>query len=418
MTTPDCSAFEYCSFVPEPCTDTRTKRQLQALSYEAAARPLLFHQGLPGYKSTPLYELRALARELDLARIWVKDESTRFGCNAFKALGASFAVAGCLSRRLGEDMCSYGTLTDEHTRRTLGDLTFVTATDGNHGRGVAWAAARLGHKARVLLPKGSARARLDNIRREGAHAVVTDLNYDDTVRLAAQMAEQNGWILVQDTSWPGYETVPMDIMRGYTTLAREIVLQLGTRTPPSHIFLQAGVGSFAAAMAVCLLSAWSDTTMRVFIVEPAAASCLYRTAKASDGTLHKVTGPMDSMMAGLCCGEPSMQAWELLRHTVHGFLTCADDAAALGMRLLAHPLDEDAAIVSGESGAVTTGVLYALMHDADKKVLRKALHLDASSRVLLVSTEGNTDPDNYEHVVGLPDISSLHEKFLRRRSAH
>ena len=399
MATPDCSAFEYCSFVPEPCPDARTKTLLQSLSYEAAARPLLFHQGLPGYKSTPLYELRALARELGLARIWIKDESARFGCNAFKALGASYALAGCLSRRLGEDLCSYGTLTDEHIRRSLGDLTFVTATDGNHGRGVAWAASLLGHKARVLLPKGSARARLDNIRREGAHAVVTDLNYDDTVRLAAQMAEQNGWILVQDTSWPGYETVPMDIMRGYTTLAREIVLQLGTLTPPSHIFLQAGVGSFAAAMAVCLLSAWSGTTIRVFIVEPAAADCLCRTARAADGALHSVPGPMDSMMAGLCCGEPCTVSWPILQRGAAAFVSCGDEYAARGMRLLGRPEPGDPAIVSGESGAVGVGVLAAILCEEGLEDLRWTLGLNENSRVLCISTEGDTDRENYRRVL-------------------
>ncbi|MDO5537188.1 MAG: diaminopropionate ammonia-lyase [Desulfovibrionaceae bacterium] len=375
---------------------------LAALDFASAAAPAAFHRTLPEYAPTPLRSLTALAASLGLAGLHVKDESFRFGLNAFKALGGSFAAARVLAGRLGlaGQAFTFADVAGPAARARLGQLTFVTATDGNHGRGVAWAARVLGHRAVVYLPEGSAASRVENVRREGAEAAVTDLNYDATVALAERRAAENGWILVQDTSWPGYEAVPLDIMRGYTTIAAEIVPELAA-TPPTHVFLQAGVGSFAAAMAACLKSVWPD--LSVIVVEPDRADCLFRTAKAGDGSLHVVEGRMDSMMAGLCCGVPSMQAWAVLERTAGAFISCSDDYSAQGMRALAAPPAGDAAIVSGESGAVTCGVVRALMTDPGLSGIRDELGLDASARVLLVSTEGDTDPENYARVLAGAD---------------
>lgn len=285
-----------------------------------------FHSGLPGYAPTPLVSLDGLAHSLGVSKIWIKDESKRFGLNAFKALGGSYAMARCLSEKLGKPLeeMSFEELCAPAARRALGDITFVTATDGNHGRGVAWAARLLGQKAVVYMPKGSAAERLENIRAQGAQAEITEYNYDDAVRLANRMAEEHGWILIQDTAWPGYEEIPAHIMQGYTTLAAETLQQLEEQGAerPTHLFLQAGVGSFAGAALGFFTSVWGEERPVTAIVEPDRADCLFRTAQADDGALHFVTGDMDSMMAGLCCGEPCTISWKIIDAYADAFLSC------------------------------------------------------------------------------------------------
>ncbi len=223
------------------------------VSPEAAGSAAAFHRGLPGYAPTPLEDLPALARSLGVEQILVKNESKRFGLNAFKGLGGSYAMAGRLCRDFGLELNenTFAQLRAPAFRDRLREITFVTATDGNHGRGVAWAAQVFGCRAVVYLPKGSARERLDNILALGAEAEITDLNYDDAVRFAGEMARKNGWVLIQDTAWPGYEDIPADVMRGYTTLAREIERQRTERgwEVPTHLFLLVGVRSFPGAMA-------------------------------------------------------------------------------------------------------------------------------------------------------------------------
>lgn len=370
---------------------------------EAVERAMAFHRTIPGYQPTPLVSLPALARELGVDKLWVKDESKRFGLNAFKALGGSYAIARWMGERLGltGDQLTFPALTAPEARERLGAVTFVTATDGNHGRGVAWAARELGQQAVVYLPKGSARERLENIRALGAQAEITDLSYDDAVRLAARKGEEHGWVLIQDTAWPGYEEIPGWIMEGYTTLAGEIFDQLAQagEEPPTHLFLQAGVGSFAASVLGSALCWWGKGCPVTVIVEPDQADCLYRTAKAADGQMHPVTGEMHSMMAGLCCGEPCTLAWDILGPCADAFLSCSDDYAALGMRLLGKPRGSDPAIVSGESGAVGVGVLAGILHEEALHDLCWTLGLDERSRVLCISTEGDTDRTNYQKIL-------------------
>ena len=360
-----------------------------------------FHAGIPSYEPTPLVSLPALSRELGLAAVWVKDESKRFSLNSFKALGGSYAIAKNLCEKfalpLGKE--TFALLRSEKYAPLLRGETFITATDGNHGRGVAWTAKMLGCRAIVYLPEGTAAERLENIRALGARAEITALRYDDTVRFASSEAAKNGFTLVQDTSWPGYEDIPATIMQGYTTLAHETARSLGYDIP-THLFLQAGVGSMAGAIAGYFSSFWGKNAPKIVVVEPDKADCLFKTAAANDGKLHAVTGKMDSMMAGLCCGEPCTLGWEILKSRAAAFVSCSDEYAARGMRLLARPLGDDAAIESGESGAVTAGVLAALMTDADKAATREKLGLDARSRVLLISTEGATDRANYARVCG------------------
>lgn len=362
---------------------------------EQAAQARAYHRSFPQYAQTPLVSLPAMAARLGVGGIFVKDESKRFGLNAFKVLGGSYAIGRHIAARAGlaAEKMDYATLTGEAMRPLLRDTTFFTATDGNHGRGVAWTARELGCRAVVRMPKGTVQSRVENIRALGAEVTVENLNYDGCVRLAAQQAEETpGSVVVQDTAWPGYERIPLHIMQGYLTMALEADEQLDA--PPTHILLQAGVGSMAAAVAAYFAQAYPQNPPKIILVEPTAADCFFRSA--ANGEITAVTGEMRTMMAGLACGEPSPIAWDILKGLTTAYLSCEDAAAARGMRVLARPLAGDKAIVSGESGASTLGAL--LDAAADEKA-REALGLDGNARVLLFSTEGDTDPVNYRRVM-------------------
>ena len=334
-----------------------------------------------------------------VGEIYVKDESYRFGLNAFKVLGGSYAMGHYLADRLGKPMeeVDYRFLTSETSRKALGDITFVTATDGNHGRGVAWTARQLRQKSVVYMPEGSAQERLDNIRAEGADASITNLNYDDAVRLANRQAEEKGWIMVQDTAWEGYESIPRWIMQGYGTMGLEAYGQLPEK--PTHIFLQAGVGSMAGAITGLFSSLYGAEKPMIVIVEPNAADCLFRTARAHDGKLHPVTGSMRTIMAGLACGEPCSIGWQVLKDYADFFISCPDYAAAQGMRILGNPTGQDQRVISGESGAAAFGAVSEILRDPTLHSLKEQLRLDQDSRLLFFSTEGATDRENYRHIV-------------------
>jgi len=382
-----------CRRGPERTTD------LTFLSLPEAEKVQRFHASFPVYKETPLVSLQHTAAALGLAGLQVKDESYRFGLNAFKVLGGSYAIGNCLADRLGTDIASlpYEKMISPEVHARLGDVTFVTATDGNHGRGVAWTASQLHQHSVVFMPKGSAKERLDNIRAEGAEATITEYNYDDAVRLANQKAEEQGWIMIQDTAWEGYENIPRWIMQGYGTMALEAYRQLTEK--PTHIFLQAGVGSMAGAVAGFFSAIYGEERPIITIVEPDQADCLFRTAKADDGRLHPVKGEMNTIMAGLACGEPCSIGWEVLKNCADHFLSCPDYVAAKGMRLLGNPVRPDERVISGESGAATVGAVAAIMTDPELADLARKLELNADSRVLCFSTEGDTDRENYRAVV-------------------
>lgn len=339
--------------------------------------------------------MRNLAELLGIYGIYVKDESCRFGLNAFKVLGGSYAIARLVARKVGRNTAAVSLTEIRRVLEDLGGVTFATATDGNHGRGVAWTAARLGQKAVVYMPQGSSAARVRNIAATGAQVYVTDLNYDDTVRSASETARREGWELIQDTAWEGYQNVPLWIMQGYGTMAVEAMEQLSER--PTHIFLQAGVGSFPAALAAAFAVAWADHPPKVIIVEPQKADCFFRSTKA--GSISAVTGDLDTIIAGLACGEPNPTAWDILARYTHTFASVPDWVAARGMRILGNPLPGDERVISGESGAVTMGLLSLLSRNGRFSGLTKALELDHRSRVLLFSTEGDTDPEMYRKIV-------------------
>jgi len=371
-------------------------------SAAAARRVLGFHRTIPGYQPTRLVHLPGLARRWGVGEILVKDESTRFGLEAFKVLGGSYAVARLMCRRLGIEPAAldFNELAGDDFRRRIGQMTLVTATDGNHGRGVAWAAEQMGLKAVVYMPKGSVQSRVDRIRAHGATVHVTDLNYDDTVRLAGRMSHENGWQAIQDTAAEGDADIPRWIMQGYTTISMEAIDQMaGKRLPPTHVFLQAGVGSFAGAMVAHLAGVFNDEPPRFAVVEPTRAACLLASAAAGDGRPHAVAGDLDTIMAGLACGEPNPMAWEILREFSSAYISCDDYVAANGMRILANPLAGDERIEAGESGAVGIGLLDMLANRPDFIALKTGLDIGPHARILFFNTEGATDPENYREIL-------------------
>lgn len=378
--------------------------QLPVMALTEIGKARTFHESFPQYTRTPLVQLKEMAAYLGVKEVYVKDESYRFGLNAFKVLGGSFAMARYIAKELGRDVSAlpYKVLTSEKLREEFGQATFFTATDGNHGRGVAWAAGRLGQRAVVHMPKGTTPTRLENIRKEGALVDITELNYDDCVRLAAKEAsETTRGVVIQDTAWDGYEEIPAWIMQGYGTMALEASQQLEDVgcSRPTHVFVQAGVGSLAGAVVGYFTNLYPDNPPVFVVVEAAAAACLYKGAAAGDGAPRMVDGDMQTIMAGLACGEPNTISWDILKNHVKVFISAPDWVAARGMRMLAAPVKGDPQVTSGESGAAPFGALAALMTMDEYKDLRNDIGLNEHSSVLLFSTEGDTDPERYRSIV-------------------
>ena len=316
---------------------------LGIMSLDNVSKARAFHKSFPQYSVTPLARLDGQAARLGLGNLCVKDESYRFGLNAFKVLGGSFAMANYIADETGKDVadCTYDYLTSDELASDFGQATFFTATDGNHGRGVAWAANKLGQKAVVHMPKGSTKPRFD-------------------------AAEQ----------------------------LREMAINR-----PTHVFVQAGVGSLAGAVVGYFTNLYPDNPPTFVVAECAPAACLYKGAAAGDGDPRIVDGDMPSIMAGLCCGEPNILGWDILRNHVTAFVSCPDWVTARGMRTLGAPEKGDPRVISGESGAVTTGLVETLMMDPEYAELKEAIGLDKTSSVLCFSTEGDTDPEQYRRIV-------------------
>ncbi|MFN3673326.1 MAG: diaminopropionate ammonia-lyase [Bosea sp. (in: a-proteobacteria)] len=322
-----------------------------------------------GYAPTPLRDLAAIADQLDIGQLLYKDEGKRFGLKSFKALGGAYAVDRIVAARGKEG------------------LTVACATDGNHGRSVAWGARRAGVKAVIYVHETVSEGRAEAIRSYGATVVREGRTYDDSVRACTEAAQRNGWQIVSDTSWPGYEEVPKDVMQGYAVLAMEAEAQ-GAK--PTHVFVQGGVGGLAAGV---LSYRWEKLGAQrpiLVVVEPETAACLFESARA--GAVTTVGGDLDTIMAGLACGEPSILAWRILDQGADAFMTITDRAAADAMRTLA-----ELGVVGGESGVAG---LAGLIKAAGDPRLRQALKLDAASRVLCYGTEGATDPEVYRSIVG------------------
>ncbi|WP_163920911.1 diaminopropionate ammonia-lyase [Photobacterium sp. Alg240-V54] len=356
-----------------------------------------FHQQIEGYTPTPLVSLPHLAAYLGVKAILVKDESKRFGLNAFKVLGGSYALGRVLAEHLNININEIDLKTVANKLKQ--PLVFTTATAGNHGTGVAWAAREMGQKAVVYMPKGSPQASVERIQGLGAECIVTNVNYDDTVRLANKTAEENNWMLVQDTAWDGYEQIPTWISQGYMTMADEAIDQAvdANEGLPTHVMLQAGVGAMAGGVLGYLVDRLGAENIKTIIGEPSVADCIYRSGNT--GEMVNVTGDLSSIMAGLACGEPNPITWPILRDSSHSFISAEDNIAALGMRILGNPLQGDNCIISGESGALSMGILYQLMTTESGKIEAEKIGLNKDAVVMIFSTEGDTNPTRYRRIV-------------------
>jgi diaminopropionate ammonia-lyase len=383
-----------------PASEPYGARRSQVMSQAGFDAAFAEISSWPGYAATPLRPLPALARSLGLAAIHYKDERGRFGqyqLKSFKALGGAYAVANVLRKKvaaaIGRDVGSKELLAGAHAAIVRG-ATVTCATDGNHGRSVAWGAQLFGCRCVIFVHEHVSQGRRDAIARYGAEVREVKGNYDDAVRHAAATAAAEGWTVVSDTSYPGYRDIPLDVMHGYGVMAVEIAQQFGGE-PPTHVFAQAGVGALAAAICASFWLRWGERRPQFVVVEPTQADCVYQSLAAGHPVV--VGGALDTVMAGLACGEVSELAWEIL-HGGANAAVAVDDAYALeAMRVLAQPAAGDPPIVAGETGG--TG-LAALLAARDWPEIRSTLALDADSRVLLLGSEGDTDPQIYRQVVG------------------
>ena len=372
-------------------------RVLTAQDFETARAEITAWEG---YATTPLVSLEGLAKKIGVGEILYKDEGPRFGLGSFKALGGSYAGLRVLqrevSRRLGHEV----SLADIRSGKYADDcanITLVSATDGNHGRSLAWGCKRFGAPCRIYIHAEVSEGRAQAMRDLGADVVRIQGDYDQSVTLATQEAEKNGWFVVSDTSWPGYTQPPRDVMSGYGVMTQEICEACAQ--PPTHVFLQGGVGGLAAGVVAGLRQYWKDQAPRVIMVEPELASCLFESAKT--GTATTVAIGEETLMAGLSCGEPSEMAWEILDEEVDDFLTIPESLVAPSVRLLAKPKDGDQPIDAGESAIAGLAALIAARQHPE---LSEKLGLDRHARVLLIGSEGVTDAEIFNKIMAGRDI--------------
>jgi len=348
----------------------------------------------PGYAPTPLRSLKGLATAAGLGDLLYKDEAGRFGLGSFKALGGAYAVLRLLQQELDAPVTAAELASGRYADRVAG-ITVTCATDGNHGRSVAWGASLFGCACKIYVHETVSPGRCAAIARYGAEIRRVAGNYDDAVRRAAADAAAEGWHVVSDTSYEGYTDIPRNVMQGYALMVDEALDQLPDGTLPTHVFVQGGVGGLAAAVCAHLWERFGANRPRFVVVEPDKADCLYRSASA--GHPVAVEGALDTIMAGLACGEVSLLAWRILDPGADAFMTIGDDDAAKTMRLLAAGAEGDPPLVGGESAVAG---LAACLLAAGDELVRDRLGLNAQSVVLVFGTEGATDPAIYRSIVG------------------
>jgi diaminopropionate ammonia-lyase len=354
------------------------------LAYRKAERP------------TPLVRLPYLAAELGVAELLIKDESTRLGLGSFKALGGAFAVLTLVLEQAGRELgrpLDFPDLDNLAVRAIAKSMTVGCATDGNHGRSVAAGASMVGAQAAIFVHEGVTEQRVSAIAKFGAKITRVPGNYDDAVAEAARVCAANNWTIVSDTSWPGYDRIPSLVMQGYTVMVDEALAAAGQA--PTHVFIQAGVGGLAAAVAGHLAAVLGDRRSKFIVVEPERAACVLQSAQA--GRPIKIAHGEPTVMAMLECYEPSFVAWRVLQRCADAFMTVSEQDAVDAMCILANPQGDDRPIVAGESGAAGLAGLTRVCRDPS---LREMLDLDSLSRVLLINTEGATDPVRYGSLVG------------------
>ncbi|MDX8526357.1 diaminopropionate ammonia-lyase [Mesorhizobium sp. MSK_1335] len=372
----------------------------ESLGMHGADRAELYLKARHNHVETPLHALPAMADELGIAELHVKDEGQRLGLGSFKALGGAYAVIRLVleeaGKRLGRDV-DVAEIGEPKVREIASSMIFVCATDGNHGRSVAQGAGLVGARSVIFVHAGVSVERVAAIARFGAEIVQVEGGYDHAVREVARVGAERGWKIVSNTSWPGYERVPGLVMQGYTVIVREALRHLAE--PPTHVFLQAGVGGFAAAIAGHMAVMLGDRRPKAVVVEPRRSACVYASAEA--GRPVTIAHQQPTVMTMLECAEPSLVAWRVLARVGDAFMTVKEEDAVAVMKRLARPLGNDPAIVSGESGGAG---LAGLVRAASDRHMRAALGLDTHSRVLVVNSEGATDPGRYAELVGVaPD---------------
>jgi len=347
----------------------------------------------PGYQPTPLYQLAELAQDIGVDKIFYKDESQRFHLKSFKALGGAYAVARQLRARIYQHTGENATIDEllgDRYQAIIDEIVISCATDGNHGRSVAWGCQMFGCRCIIYIHRDVSAGREQAMQALGAEVIRIDGNYDASVKQADTEANLHQRIIVSDTSYPGYMDIPKDVALGYTVMLAEAVEQM-QGTIPTHVFIQAGVGGLAAAVCAYFWELWGEQRPRFIVVEPEQANCLQQSARAQEPVA--VEGDLDTLMAGLSCGEVSTLAWEILKHGANDFMTVSEDSVAPCMRLLAHG---DPAIEAGESAVAGLAALIAARNDA---AMSGALELDESSRVFVIGTEGATDVELYQELV-------------------
>ena len=391
--------MEKTKYVANSMRTGEFKAETELFSQSEVQKIYAFHKSMgSAYNETPLVNLQAFAHSVGLSKMLVKDESRRGTLKAFKLLGGAYSVANCICAKLGKDITEvdFDYLKSDEVKAQLGDLVFAAASDGNHGKSVAWAANEFNQKAIVYMPKGTAQDRIDAIKELGGTVVVSDYTYDWCVSEVNRLADEKGWDIVLDTASEGDTQVATWVMQGYATMGFEAIRQLGD-TMPTHMFLQAGVGSMAAAMTAVFANHYGERCPKIYTLEPHQAACYYESGVHGDGSAVSVGGDMDSIMAGLSCGVPNPISWEIIRNFADGFFSCDDVLTSNGMRILGNPLEGDDKVVAGESGAIGTGFVDHIMRSRPE--LAKKIGLGKDSIVLVFSTEGDTDTQNYRDIV-------------------
>lgn len=374
-----------------PPSGTAFETILKPTDFDAATSEISMWEN---YAPTPLHHLSALARDLGVSDILYKDESPRFGLKSFKALGGAYAgmrvVQRELTKALGRD-AQLSEVRDGSLADSISKITLCAATDGNHGRSLAWGAQMIGAPCKIYIHKEVSEGRAQAMRDYGADVIRVDADYDESVRIARQESEDNGWFVVSDTSWEGYTIPPLDVMAGYGVMADEIQEQ--NPEAPTHMLIQAGVGGVAAAMTARLRQNYGDS-IRVVVVEPELAGCIFESGK--EGRATTVPVHEETLMAGLSCGEPSSLAWEILSEEVGDFIMIPESIVGPAMRLAANPIGTDPAVEAGESAVCG---LAALICAARRPAMREQLGLDENSRILLIGSEGITDAEIYARLM-------------------
>ena len=384
------------SHLPNPAArpaDAYPQALYDIASLDKAARAFTDISQWPGYQPSPLQRLDQLAKQIGVTAIYYKDESQRFGLKSFKALGGAYAVARQLQERIRQDNGAEASIDDLLTgryRSIVQDIVISCATDGNHGRSVAWGCQMFGCGCIIYIHRDVSEGRKQAMQALGAEVIRVDENYDVSVRLADTDATTHGRIIVSDTSYPGYVDIPRDVALGYTVMLAEAVEQMGDSIP-THVFIQAGVGGLAAAVCAYFWELWGEQRPRFIVVEPEQANCLQQSA--AQGELVVVEGDLETLMAGLSCGEVSLLAWDILKPGVDDFLTLSEDAVAPCMQLLAQG---EPPVEAGESAVAGLGAAIVAREDAD---MSTKLGLDESSRIFVIGTEGATDHEIYQELI-------------------